>query len=670
MSERPVTIEVGPQALWFEPLPDHRVDLSTRRPLRLILLTLVRQRLAQPGCDVSRKALIEAAWPGERISLASARNRLDVMLSNLRKLKLRGTLILGTDGYHLDPKVEISLQNDDLVAAKPAPASAVRSRKLLSRISGRASQLEQFRQWIDRDSPVQVVHVSGIGGIGKSTLLRAFAAAASEADVPMLSFDARRLGDSPTTFRAGLEDDERCTALLNQDGRWVLAIDTYETVTHLDQWIREHYAPELPLGCLLVLAGRKDNSPAWRRDLSWLGTVESVELGNLSREDAADLMQRYHVPEGRSPELFELTAGHPLALTLASDITHRNPETHFSYGDSPETVARLAETFVENVPSTNHGDALAISSMVTLCDQDMLNEVIPETSFETYKWLRAQPFITQTTRGLFPHDVVRDAVFHDFKARRPERFWELRRVLQRIAMRRLLAAPTPRAKSRASDEIFFLQRDMPVLRPHFVHREDGGWLEPATPDDHPEVVRIVEKWEGPESADFIRQWLRHKPEGLWITRQSPESVDGFIFTMLFTTDERPLDMVADDPAILGVWDYVVNELKPGPDETVGFIRSFMTDAAHQAPHPTFTPILANGPQFYTLSEGMAVSFATWSHPDLADELMTAGGLPRFPGSEFELGGKAYANFYHVWRDIPASDWWMWLIEQQYESSLL
>jgi predicted ATPase len=82
-------------------------DLSTRVPLRRIVTALVELQRTQPGVALADDALIEVAWPGERIAYEASMNRLKVALATLRKLGLRELMLRRDGGYLLDPAVKV-----------------------------------------------------------------------------------------------------------------------------------------------------------------------------------------------------------------------------------------------------------------------------------------------------------------------------------------------------------------------------------------------------------------------------------------------------------------------------------------------------------------------------------------------------------------------------------
>jgi hypothetical protein len=108
-SEAPAQLFVQTEGQWFQLSGGERVSCKGRQAQRALLLTLARRRLEAPGTPVSRRALLEAAWPGEKLVGASGRNRLHVALSALRSMGLRSALIATEDGYHLDPDIACRL---------------------------------------------------------------------------------------------------------------------------------------------------------------------------------------------------------------------------------------------------------------------------------------------------------------------------------------------------------------------------------------------------------------------------------------------------------------------------------------------------------------------------------------------------------------------------------
>lgn len=102
-ARRAPSLVVATDAAWFRIEGGEPVDLSRRDPLRRVLARLVEAREVAPTRAVSSADLIAAGWPGERMSVSSARNRLRNAIATLRHMGLRDVLMTRSDGYLLDP---------------------------------------------------------------------------------------------------------------------------------------------------------------------------------------------------------------------------------------------------------------------------------------------------------------------------------------------------------------------------------------------------------------------------------------------------------------------------------------------------------------------------------------------------------------------------------------
>lgn len=98
---------IAPNAGFYRPPGGEWEDLRQHPVLRRILCALVEQHLTRPGMGLSLEAIQQAAWPGERIRVEAAANRIYVAVSKLRRRGLRNLLQRQDDGYALDPNVQV-----------------------------------------------------------------------------------------------------------------------------------------------------------------------------------------------------------------------------------------------------------------------------------------------------------------------------------------------------------------------------------------------------------------------------------------------------------------------------------------------------------------------------------------------------------------------------------
>jgi predicted ATPase len=100
---------VGDDGRWFRLSEQREVNLSRRAALRRILAALARQRVAAPGVALPLDVVLEAGWPGERVSTEAGAARVYNAIQRLRRLGLAAVLCTRDDGYLLDAETTTSL---------------------------------------------------------------------------------------------------------------------------------------------------------------------------------------------------------------------------------------------------------------------------------------------------------------------------------------------------------------------------------------------------------------------------------------------------------------------------------------------------------------------------------------------------------------------------------
>ena len=93
---------------WFSPPNRARVDIRRRGALRRILKALVTARLDAPGVPLGIAEIIARGWPEQTIIPSAGQARAYVAISTLRKLGLRDLLLRESEGYLLDPNIDIA----------------------------------------------------------------------------------------------------------------------------------------------------------------------------------------------------------------------------------------------------------------------------------------------------------------------------------------------------------------------------------------------------------------------------------------------------------------------------------------------------------------------------------------------------------------------------------
>lgn len=340
-----------------------------------------------------------------------------------------------------------------------------------------------------------VLFVHGPGGVGKSALLRRFAQRAAEAGRTVLMLDGRMIDPSPATVMAE-------TRPMLADERAVLLIDTFERVQGLESWLRERFLPTLPVGALVVVAGRLPPDMMWQADPGWAGMVRVIGLGDLEPMDAAALLDSRGVAGERHGPLLAFAGGHPLSLALGAAAEMNDRPTR-------DVVAALLDQLVGDVPSPAHRRALEVCAHTYMSTQDVLRAVLPdEDTAALFAWLRRLPFVESGPFGLYPHDIVRRILEADLRWRDPWGHADLHRRVRTHLTQQIRDAEDADVLG-AVGSLLALHGDTPG--PH-VWREIHEDV--LRPEDAEELLCLVTGW------DAVSHWMARQPQAFRLYRRT------------------------------------------------------------------------------------------------------------------------------------------------------
>lgn len=547
---------------------------------------------------------------------------------------------------------------------------------------GRLPELAEFELALaaalaDNRWPFHVMHLWGVGGIGKTTLIRQFSDRARRVGVPFLELDARHIAPNPQQFIGAWERLARQLPDSARAGQQscVLAIDTYEALQPLDNWLRDRFLPTLPQACLVVLAGRHRPASLWTADPVWGSLARSREMTSLSREDTGKLLMA-RAPTSPSPTpadsrdtarldaVFRMTSGHPLAVALVAAEIAAVPDwipTFESAG--PAIIEGLVSRFLDEAPSPAHREALEIASLAMFTNQDLLADVMPHADAYTLaRWLGGLAFMTSTEHGLAPHELAREAICGDLRRRSPDHMRHLRiRIYDSIARRASFDDPS----GLPIRQLMYLLRSMPSLRPVVdLILRGNTWVEPATPSDHAAVLALTTRHEGEASAILLEKWLAIQPDGLIVARclsTAPgaaleDGMSGFMFIARATGDQ-PLDrLVPDDPAAQAFTRATQpHRLKAG--EVALFARTWMSAVGYQrVVDPVPLAFFYHQVQTYLSTPGLVASATAYADMAAYRELSAFGDFPALAGAEYTLGERHFGMYHRDWRRSSPFDW--------------
>jgi len=406
------------------------------------------------------------------------------------------------------------------------------------RFTGRVSELAFLDRCLDEaDPPASVVHVSGPGGIGKSTLVREVARRAAERGRSCIAVDGRELGPAPGMLEAVIRE----AAQLSKP---VVLLDSYERMTALDPYLRRELLPGLPDQALVVMAGRGTPDPAWFSG-GWEAVSAHLDLGELSPADAQRLLAAHGLSDERVPGIIEWAAGSPLALALAADVATTDASWNAARSpDRPDLVRSLLHRLVETELRDIRPSALGVAVVARSTTPQLLRAVLRDADSDAeYRQLTELSVTEPVGEGIRLHELARKVLLADLRLRNPELERDLRgRIVDYLYARALGGEP-------------LVMIDMAHLLENPLLRWGFGWhgnvsyrIDSVRPGDAEAVERLI--------ADHDMQWWQlsrryftESPEQAAVARDRADRICGYMVYMSPATAPR----FADSDPLIGPW---------------------------------------------------------------------------------------------------------------------
>ena len=492
-----------------------------------------------------------------------------------------------------------------------------------------------------------VVYVHGPGGVGKSTLLRQVAWLGQEAGRRVVWLDGRDAG-------SGL------AALLPaaQHGL-VLLVDTAEVLGPPDRWLTEEQLAALPGDAIAVVAGREPPPLSWRVDPGWREMVRTVALTNLAPDEGRELLTLLGVPATEHAGALAFTRGHPLALAIVADVCAQH-DGKLPVPATPQVVTALLAGLLDGVPDAAHRGALEASAQVRVTTEPLLAALldVPDAR-DLFDWLRGLSIMEFGPRGLYPHDLARDALAAELRWRHPERYAQIHRRAGAYYQAQFAGAE-PAAQQTVISDFAYLHRDNPVLGPFVSVLAPTSaavgdlTVGPGRPSDHPTVRALVERYEGPESGAIAAYWLDRQPDGLTVVRTGAGEIAGCYF--LVALESAGVADRATDPAVHSALSYVDGRAPLRAGESALLLRFWLSAGEYQDLSPVCTLISLHLVRHYLTTPDLALSLHSYADPEFWAAACAYIDLTRVPAADFTVGGRSYGVYAHDWRTVPPLAW--------------
>ncbi len=542
------------------------------------------------------------------------------------------------------------------------PTGEIIERGASEGLIGRSGELEQLLAALHDDGP-RVVFVHGIAGVGKSTLLEAFAGEARLRGAIVIALDCREV--EPTergvmqelASAVGGDAMDGKTALQRLPAlgdRVVIVLDTYEVFRVLDTWLRRKFIPALGDNVRIVMAGRDAPVPAWSAP-GWHGLFRGVALGPLATDEAERLLARLGLPHERARRVNRFARGHPLALTVAASAARERPDLDLEDVAIPRIFGELARVYLAELePLTRR--ALDAASVVRRATVSLLRAMLPDVApRDAFERLGALPFVEVARDGLVLHDTMQQAIAAGLSAADPEAYRGYRRAAWRQLRSEVRNAAPPELWRYTADMIYLIEN--PVVREAFF--PTGAHLlsvEPALAEDGEGIHTIARVHETEEAVALLDAWWSRHPEHFRAVRDLDGELVGFY--LMFERGSVDTDLLRRDPVTAAFAEHLRQDLM-GKGQLVLFHRRRLSRAEGEEPGPVQAACYLDMKRVYMeLRPRLRRVYTCRTHR--VGRGSDALGFRPLDGPGIELGGSRYHATFLDFGPASVDGWLAWL----------
>ena len=466
--------------------------------------------------------------------------------------------------------------------------SAAKRETTPSSLFGRDRELSLLGEMMGKGGP-RVVHIHGVSGIGKSSLIRAFTEVERNRKRTVHLLDGR---DFEPTERGFLHELARSMRIERPTRPKVsrtfsamakpvvIILDSYELLGLLDAWLRQSFMVGLKENVRLILVSRFSPAPQWSEAPEWRSKFRSIQLQPISEPAALELLASLGTDPSSARELAKFAHGHPLALVIGGAAAMQLPT---AAGRTPHAaISTLAQRFLAEVEDPQLREALRAASVVRRVTRSLLHALMPDSTDDSlFDRLTRIPFVESARDGLMIHDAAREAIRTDLEAIDPKMFQRYRRAAWQQLAHEAKSASTLDLWRYTADLIFLI--DNPVVREAFFPRDVAQhYVERAGARDAAAILEMTAAHDGDPGARIIERWLKHLPQAFYVVRDARPQVAGFY--CLFDPRDAAPSLFEPDP-LASSW---ARHLRRNPlpkGQTALFLRRWLSREHGEAPSP-------------------------------------------------------------------------------------
>jgi DNA-binding winged helix-turn-helix (wHTH) protein len=590
-------------------------------------------------CEVTEDSLVQAIGDVRRALGKDGRTAL-------RTLPRRGYMLVTDEGRPTVPE-------DGLVSIGDRLAD--RSWK---RFVGRESELILLREAISPSQPATpLFFVYGPGGIGKTTLIEHLRAEAAINGTVFVRIDATGVPPEPNAIVAALANaldlsepagtiDDLVANLSRY--RSVLVVDSFEHLEPMNGWVRDTLLPALPSQVTIVLAGRQAPDTRWTAHPLWCDAMRCIGLDSLSQLESSRLLDAHGIAADAHRGVLDLCHGHPLALVLVADEVRRHGRVPTGLGR--DLVRALTRRCVAQTPTALHRKALEACARTRTTTVSLLSDVVDASSaVMLFEWLAEQSYVSAGREGLWPHELVRDAIDEELRWRDPEGSRALQHAVNRHLIRQLQQGLTV-----AHAELQYLERRSPMMQRFFNFAALGTIsVKPATAADASGIERLRDGGLPPGERALFDHWRHHPATRTLAAHRRNGELCGV--TQVLRLDGLDDLSASADPVVSAVRQALGDALTDGGSVSL-MSRFTVPEGGRRALNPAMNALQNSHAILWATEPKLRFYVLAAMHPDHFAPLLESSRFERLAGCDHIIDGIPIGCFVHDWQAEPWAEW--------------
>jgi len=428
--------------------------------------------------------------------------------------------------------------------------------------------------------------------------------------------------------------------------RSVLVVDSFEHLLPMSGWMRDMLLPALPAQVTIILAGRQAPDTHWTAHPLWSDAIRRIGLDSLSRAESNRLLDAHGVAADAHAGVLDLCHGHPLALVLVADEVRRLGKVPSELG--PDLVRALTNRCVAQAPTALHRAALEACARARTTTVALLSEVVDASNAVTlFEWLAEQSYVSAGSDGLWPHELVRDAIDDELRWRDPEGSRALQHAVNRHLIRQL-----QKGQRAAHAELQYLQRRSPMMRRFFNFAALGTIsIKPAMAADASGIARLRDTLPTGERALFDH-WRHHDASRTSTAHRRNGELCGV--TQVLRLDGLD-DLSADrDPIVCAVRQALGDALGDGSTSLMS--RFTIPEGERRGVNPAMNALQNSHAMLWATEPNLRFYVVVCIYPDHFAPLLEGTGFQRLAGCDRVVDGTPIGCFVHDWQAEPWAEW--------------